>query len=138
MRRGRGLSCARHLIDLVKRDAAEGNAERPVVLTAEEQRELLKSFRASRAHLADDGADTTPFVIDMQVRIAAAFMAFADAMAKRGRSTELHARIVGEEIATGILSRVAPGKGRRTPRRKAGTAPVPTFLNLLEEKNTPD
>ena len=137
----RGLSCARYLIELVKKDAAETDAERPVVLTRDEQRELLESVRASRARLAGDGADATPFVVDMQVRTAAAFMAFADAMAKKGHGRELHARlarIVGEETATRILSSVAPGKGRRTPRRKSGTAPEPTLFDLLEEERTPD
>lgn len=137
----RGLSCARYLIDLVKRDAAEKDAERPVVLTAGEQRELLESVRASRARLVGDAADATPFVVDMQVRTAAAFMAFADAMAKKGHGRELHARlarIAGEETATRILSNVAPGKGRRTPRRKTGTAPESTLFDLLEDEHTSD
>ena len=136
----RGLSCARYLIELVKRDAAERDTERPVVLTAGEQREILESVRASRARLAGD-ADATPFVVDMQVRTAAAFMAFAAAMAKKGHGRELHARlarIVGEETATRILSNVAPGKGRRTPRRKTGTAPESTLFDLLEDERMPD
>ncbi|MDE0001157.1 MAG: hypothetical protein OXQ29_00490 [Rhodospirillaceae bacterium] len=137
----RGQSCARYLIGLVKRDAAEGNAERPVVLTSDEQRELLESVRVSRARLAGDGEDTTPFVVDMQVRTAAAFMVFADAMAKKGHGRELHARlarIVGEETAARILSRVAPAKGRHPTRRKAGTETAPTLFDLLEEEHTSD
>ncbi len=137
----RGLSCARYLIELVKRDAAQRDADRPVVLTAGEQRELLESVRDSRARLVGDGADAAPFVVDMQVRTAAAFMAFADAMAKKGHGRELHARlarIVGEETAARILSGVAPGRGRRQPRRKAGAAPAPTLFDLLEQEDAPD
>ncbi len=87
----RDQSCARYLIDLVKRDAAETETDRPVVLTREEQRELLESVRASLARLVGDVPETTPFVVDMQVRNAAAFMAFADVMAKKGHKRELHA-----------------------------------------------
>ena len=133
----RGLSCARYLIDLVKRDAAERDADRPVVLSHEEQRELLESVRACRARLAGDGADSTPLVVDMQVRTAAAFMAYADVMAKKGHGKDLHHRlagIVGEETASRILLRAAPRKGRRPAQAKTGAAPATsTLFDLLDD-----
>ncbi len=137
----RGQSRARYLIDLVKRDAAESEAERPVVLTGEEQRELLESVRASLARLVGDGTDTTPLVVDMQVRGAAAFMAFVDVMVKKGHGKELHHRlaaIVGEEPAARILSQARPEKARRPAAVKAGTAPTPTLFDLLGDEDAPD
>lgn len=137
----RGLSCARYLIGLVKRDAAERDAERPVVLDPEEQRELLACVRAASARLIGDAADTAPLVVDMQVRTAAAFMAFADVMAKKGHGRELHHRlagIVGEETATRILARAAPQMGKRPAAAKTGTAGEPaTLFDLLDEGDAP-
>lgn len=135
----RGLSCARYLIGLVKRDAAEGDDHRPVVLDPGEQRELLESVRAATARLA--GAGAAPLVVDMQVRTAAAFMAFADVMAKKGHGRELHHRlagIVGEEAAMRILARSAPEKGERPAAAKTDAADEPTTLfDLLDEGDAP-
>ena len=137
----RGQSCARYLIDLVKRDAGEGDDDRPVVLDREEQRELLGCVRAARARLIGDEADATPLVVDMQVRTAAAFMAFADVMAKKGHGRHLHhrlARIVGKETATRILERAAPARNERPAVAAPGTAPAPaTLFDLLEDGDAP-
>ncbi len=136
----RGQSCARYLIDLVKRDAAERDVDRPVVLTAEEQRELLESVRAACARLTGGVADATPLVVDMQVRTAAAFMAYADVMAKKGHGRELHHRladIVGEETARRILADAGTQKEERPSAVQVDTAPEPaTLFDLLDEGDT--
>ncbi len=106
----RGLSIARHLLELVERDSWEEDAGLALALAQEEQREQLEALREVRA-LVLEGEDAVPLVRDIQERIAVMFAAWASAMAGPGRSAELHAAlatVLGEERAGIVTASVVP------------------------------
>ena len=120
----KGLSIARYLVDLARRDAAGRNDGPPLVLNDEEQVEILERLRETPAIFDADGSAKT-LIADMQARIAALFTLWARDRIDRGRGDELReelVRIVGEDQAAAVMASLATSRSRR-PRRRADDEP---------------
>lgn len=120
----KGLSIARYLVDLVRRDAAGRNDGPPLALDDNEQVEILERLRQASALFDADGSAQS-LIADMQVRIAAMFTLWARDRIDRGRGDELReelVRIVGEDQAAAVMASLATSRPRR-PRRRADDDP---------------
>ena len=120
----KGLSIARYLVDLARRDAAGHNDGPPLVLDDEEQVEILERLREAPT-LLDTAGEAKSLIADMQARIAAMFTLWARDRIDRGRGDELReelARIVGEEQTATVMASIGGSRPRRQ-RRAADDEP---------------
>ncbi|MDE0004464.1 MAG: hypothetical protein OXQ29_17390 [Rhodospirillaceae bacterium] len=125
----RGLSRARYLVGLAKRDGAETNEDPSLALNAVQQRELLACHREILSLLESDG-DTASLIADIQARIAAMFNVWAKDVIARGRENDLHAelaRIVGEDQAAVVIASIKRNTTKRPRPRAADTVQPDLF-----------
>ena len=114
----KGLSMARYLVDLARRDAAGHNDGPPLVLNDAEQVEILERLRQALALFDADGSAQS-LIADMQARIATMFTLWARDRIDRGRGDELReelTRIVGEDQAGAVMASL--GKSRPRQQRR--------------------
>ena len=126
----KGLSIARYLVGLARRNAAGHNDGPPLVLDDDEQVEILERLRQAAAHFDADGGAKT-LIADMQVRIATMFTLWARDRIDRGRGDDLReelARIAGEDQAAAIMASLARSRPRQ-PRRREDDEPEPDLFS---------
>ena len=100
----RGVSISRYVVALVLDgggDAPDGPA---LALVGDEQREMLETVRAFRT-LMGDGAEASPLIEDMRVRVRLLFDAWAVGMVRDGRRGELR-DILAARVGTTQAERV--------------------------------
>ena len=121
----RGLPRAAYLTALAARDVAGTQAGPPLVMTRDEQRDLVEDLRELRRGLAGDG-DTPALIADIQVRIATMFDVWARDLVARGKQGALlHAlsSTIGEDQARALVAswkKEAPRPTARTGKEETG------------------
>ena len=114
----RGLSISRYVVALVLDGIGDARDGPALVLSADEQREMLETVRAFREAMGD-AAEGSSFIEQMRVGVGVLFDAWAVAMVRDGRRGELRdilaARIGAAEAERVVEGIVAPAEAPAPP-----------------------